>query len=90
MPKIYGVGKSGRIHRTEQPEYVPTETDMFRKGRPVTVFDAEKNQIIEFPSAADAAYAIGCSMQTVEKRCRGHYRGTLLYGRYVCNWKERG
>lgn len=88
MPKIYGVGRTGRIHRDRQPEYVPTEEARIRKGRPVTIFDAMANETIEFPSSADAAYAIGCSMQTVEKRCRGHFSDSLLHGRYVCSWKE--
>ena len=100
MPLIYGCGRSGRIHRNVQelhdPEnpkpsrYSPKERKPKGSGsRPVAVLVTDMNTGIEreYPSTAEAARALGCSMDTVRRRAGGA-TGAPYDGRWLIRRAE--
>lgn len=93
MPKIYGVSKSGRIHREEQtlhdpdnpkpsiyaPKKVETDRSMF--CREVTVIDTHEGTSRTYSSIKDASESTGCSPTAIRERLNGRTK-SLIYDRY--------
>lgn len=87
--KAYGNGKSVYIHREMQTPYDPDAEvqvkeieERARKTKPVTVTDMETGEAREYATTADAAAAMGCSLESVHGRISGRY-ATPIMGRYV-------
>ena len=94
MPKIYGVSKSGRIHREEQTPHDPDNPKPSRYAPPVKkrversaeskkvmVVDTHTGTSRTYASTREAANAIGCSQSRVGDRTRGAVH-SLIYDRY--------
>ena len=97
MPKIYGVSKSGRIHREEQTPHDPDNPKPSRYVKPkkavkkvankpvtskkVMVVDSHMGTARIYASIKEAAAAIGCAHSMVGERINGRTCG-MIHGRY--------
>ena len=100
----YGCGR-GRINRNIQEPYDPNNVKPTRYGRnrreakggakaappiPVMVTDLETGEAKRYPSASDAARAMGCNLSAVSGRLSGSIKKPIIRGRYVVARVEEG
>ena len=93
MPKIYGVSKSGRIHREEQTLHDPDNpkpsiykkvkkrVDRSAESKRVIVMDTHTGESCTYASINEAAAAIGCSPSRIRERLNGRTY-SMIYERY--------